>query len=53
MFPTTTLVLKNRIYVPVPKTLEPAFKLVGGVKEFFVRFDAITAPDLGTAPPSQ
>ncbi len=43
MFPTTTLVLKNRIYVPVPKTLEPAFQLVDGVKEFFVRFDAIVA----------
>jgi hypothetical protein len=43
MFPTTTLVLKNRIYVPVPKALEPAFKLVDGVKEFFVRFDAIMA----------
>ena len=41
MFPTTTLVLKNRIYVPVPKVLESAFKLVDGVKEFFVRFDSI------------
>jgi len=41
MFPTTTLVLKNRIYVPVPNNLEPAFELVDGVKEFYVRFDAI------------
>lgn len=41
MFPTTTLFLKNRIYVPVPKPLEPAFNLVDGVKEFFVRFDSI------------
>jgi molecular chaperone HtpG len=49
MFPTTTLVLKNRIYVPVPKALEPAFKLVDGVKEFYVRFDAIMAPDLNTS----
>lgn len=49
MFPTTTLVLKNRIYVPVPKPLESAFKLVDGVKEFFVRFDAIVAADLGDA----
>jgi molecular chaperone HtpG len=46
MFRTTTLVLKNRIYVPVPKPLEPAFKLVDGVKEFFVRFDVIIAADL-------
>ena len=49
MFPTTTLVLKNRIYVPVPKALEPAFKLVDGVKEFFVRFDAITAADVSAS----
>jgi molecular chaperone HtpG len=49
MFPTTTLVLKNRIYVPVPKALEPAFELVDGVKEFFVRFDAIMAAELSTS----
>lgn len=49
MFPTTTLVLKNRIYVPVPKTLEPAFQLVEGVKEFFVRFDAIMTSELGAS----
>jgi molecular chaperone HtpG len=46
MFPTTTLVLKNRIYVPVPNELESAFRLVDGVKEFYVRFDAITGPDI-------
>lgn len=49
MFPTTTLVLKNRIYVPVPKALESAFKLVDGVKEFFVRFDSIIAADLSSS----
>jgi len=43
MFPTTTLVLKNRIYVPVPELLEPAFRPVDGAKEFFVRFDLIVA----------
>lgn len=41
MFPTTTLVLKNRIYVPVPQLLQSAFKLVNGAKEFYVRFDTI------------
>ncbi len=41
MFPTTTLVLKNRIYVPVPPLLHSAFKIVDGAKEFFVRFDTI------------
>ena len=41
MFPTTTIVTKNRIYVPVPKGLEPAFQITDGVKEFYVRFDTI------------
>ena len=41
MFPTTTIVTKNRIYVPVPASLEPAFRIVDGAKEFFVRFDTI------------
>jgi molecular chaperone HtpG len=41
MFPTTTIVTKHRIFVPVPKILEPAFQIVGGAKEFFVRFDTI------------
>jgi molecular chaperone HtpG len=41
MFPTTTIVTKNRIYVPVPKVLEPAFKITDGAKEFYVRFDTI------------
>ncbi len=43
MFPTTTLILKDRIYVPVPELLEPAFRPVDGAKEFFVRFDLIVA----------
>lgn len=41
MLPTTTIVTKNRIYVPVPKALEPAFQVADGVKEFYVRFDTI------------
>lgn len=41
MFPTTTIVTKGRIYVPVPKVLEPAFKITDGAKEFYVRFDTI------------
>lgn len=41
MFPTTTLVAKNRIFVPVPKVLEPAFQITDGAKEFYVRFDTI------------
>ena len=41
MFPTTTIVTKNRIYVPVPKALEPAFQISDRAKEFYVRFDTI------------
>jgi molecular chaperone HtpG len=43
MFPTTTLVTKGRIYVPVPKLLEPAFRITDGAKEFYVRFDTIVS----------
>ncbi len=41
MFPTTTIITKDRIFVPVPKELESAFKISNGAKEFFVRFDTI------------
>jgi len=41
MFATTTLLTKNRIYVPIPSALEPAFQIREGAKEFFVRFDTI------------
>ena len=41
MFPTTTIVTKNRIFVPVPGELQPAFQISNGSKEFFVRFDTI------------
>lgn len=41
MFATTTIVTKNRIYVPVPKFLETAFQIPEGTKEFRVRFDTI------------
>ena len=41
MLATTTIVTKNRIYVPVPKLLEAAFQVTEGTKEFYVRFDTI------------
>jgi molecular chaperone HtpG len=41
MFPTTTIVTKNRVFVPVPRTLELAFQITDGPKEFYVRFDTI------------
>ena len=41
MFPTTTIVTKDRIFVPVPRELESAFRISKGSKEFFVRFDTV------------
>jgi molecular chaperone HtpG len=41
MFPTTTIITKDRIYVPVPRELEAAFQITAGAKEFYVRFDTI------------
>jgi len=41
MFPTTTIVTSNRIFVPVPADLEPAFRIAETPKEFYVRFDTI------------
>ena len=41
MFPTTTIVTRDRVFVPVPKMLEPAFQITDGAKEFYVRFDTI------------
>lgn len=42
MLPTTTLLTRNRIYVPVPHELDTAFRIVEGVKEFYVRYDIIS-----------
>ena len=44
MFPATTLITKNRIYVPVPETLAEEFKIDKGPQEFFVRFDVLSSP---------
>lgn len=41
MLPTTTIVTGNRIFVPVPKDLEPAFSVTDSIKEYYVRFDTI------------
>jgi molecular chaperone HtpG len=41
MLPTTTIITKDRIYVPVPSELEQAFRITVGAKEFYVRFDTI------------
>jgi molecular chaperone HtpG len=43
MFRTTTLITKNRIFVPVPEALAEEFQITGGPKEFFVRFDVLSS----------
>ena len=43
MFLTTTIVIKNRIFIPVPRDIESAFRIADEDKdkEFRVRFDTI------------
>ena len=41
MFPTTTIITKDRVCIPVPRDLEPVFHITAGAKEFYVRFDTI------------
>jgi molecular chaperone HtpG len=43
MLPTTTLITKKRIFVPIPDTLVDEFKIDTGPKEFFVRFDILSS----------
>jgi molecular chaperone HtpG len=43
MFPTTTLITKKRIFVPIPDMLTEEFKIAAGPKEFFVRFDLLSS----------
>jgi molecular chaperone HtpG len=45
LFPTTTLITKKRIFVPVPDPLVDAFKITAGPREFYVRFDLLVASD--------
>ncbi len=41
MLPTTTLILKNRLFVPIPSELEAEFRISEGAKQFYVNFDTI------------
>ncbi len=41
-FPTTTMITKNKIFIPIPEELIPSFEITeGDRKEFFVRYDSI------------
>lgn len=41
IFPSTTLITKQRIFVPIPDALIDEFSLKSEAKEFFVRFDVL------------
>jgi molecular chaperone HtpG len=43
MFPTTTLITKHRIFIPIPDLLKEEFQVAAGPKEFFVRFDVLSS----------
>lgn len=43
MFPTTTLITNGRIFIPIPAILEEDFQVGTAPKEFFVRFDILSA----------
>lgn len=42
IFPTTTIITKNRIFIPVPKDIMSVFQATDGDKEFYVHFDMIS-----------
>ena len=42
VFPTTTIITKRRLFIPIPSNLRQFFELEGRDKrEFYVRFDII------------
>jgi molecular chaperone HtpG len=41
IYPTTTIITKNRIFFPVPQLIENAFRIEDGSKEFYIRYDLI------------
>jgi len=42
-FPTTTLITKKRIFIPIPDVLTDEFRITAGSKEFYVRFDVLSS----------
>jgi molecular chaperone HtpG len=41
ILPSTTIVTGKKIYIPIPRQLEPEFEIADEAKEFFVRYDTI------------
>jgi molecular chaperone HtpG len=40
-FPTTTIAMKNRIFIPIPDKFTEFFRISQGTREFFVNYDTI------------
>ena len=43
ILPTTTIVTKNRIFIPVPNSLKRFFEFVGEKMRFYVKFDTLSS----------
>lgn len=43
VFPTTTIITRRRIFIPIPDNLKKFFELVEGKRKFYVRFDTISS----------
>lgn len=41
LIPTTTVITRDKIFIPVPSEIESAFHVLDGAKEFYVRFDTL------------
>lgn len=42
MLPTTTILTKGRIFIPIPEEVADAIRVVDGPREFYVRFDLVS-----------
>jgi len=45
IFPTTTIITKHRIFIPVPDPLRKFFEIAEGKRKFYVRFDTISSSE--------
>lgn len=43
IFSTTTIITKNRVFIPVPDSLKRFFELIEGKRSFYIRFDTISS----------
>lgn len=43
IFPTTTIITRSRIFIPIPNRLEIFFKVIEEKKKFYVKFDTLSS----------